>query len=348
MQFRKQRVCCVSDIHIGVHQNSAMWHDIVINWARWLRDELKAKGIEDIIIPGDFFHYRDEISVNTIHVASNVLDLWKEFNILILVGNHDAYYKERADVNSLSLFKGHKNIQVVDEVYTVEQWGSKYSFIPWATPITDIPTSDIIFGHFEISSFRMNAWKVCDDGMSAKSLLEKSPLIISGHFHLRDDRQYDTGKVLYLGNPYQMDFGDRESAKGYYLLDMVTRDYTFYPNNISPQHKKVKLSELVAYGDITDDVKKIFKKNVVRFVFDKNISPDEVDVLLKILLSLGALMLTVDYDNTFNNLTSNDLTGADLSGVDMITAIEEFINLLEIDDKAGIIERTTSIYRNCK
>jgi DNA repair exonuclease SbcCD nuclease subunit len=325
-----------------------MWHDIAVNWARWLRDELKAKGIEDIIVPGDFFHYRDEISVNTIHVASNVLNLWKDFNILILVGNHDAYYKERADVNSLSLFKGHKNIHVVDEVYTMEQWNQKYSFIPWATPITDIPTSDIIFGHFEISSFRMNAFKVCDDGMSAKSLLEKSPLIISGHFHLRDERQYDTGKVLYLGNPYQMDFGDRESTKGYYLLDMKEREYTFYPNNISPQHKKVKLSELVTYGDITDDVKSIFKGNIVRFVFDKNIAPDEVDVLLKILLSLGALMLTVDYDNTFNNLNLNDLSGADLSGVDMITAIEEFINLLEIDDKSSIIERTTSIYRNCK
>jgi len=348
MKFRKKRVCCISDIHIGVHQNSAMWHDITLNWAKWLRSELKAKGIQDIIISGDFFHYRDEISVNTIHVASSVLELWKEFNILILVGNHDAYYKERADVNSLSLFKGHENIQVVDEVYTCEQFGKKFSFIPWATPINEIPECDIIFGHFEISSFRMNAFKVCDDGMSAKALLERAPLVISGHFHLRDERQYDTGKVLYLGNPYQMDFGDRESTKGYYLLDMEESEYTFYTNNISPQHKKIKLSELVAYGDITDDVKSIFKNNIVRFIFDKNISPDEVDILLKILLSLGALMFTVDYDNTFNNLNLSDISGADLSGVDMITAMEEFINLLEIEDKASIIERTTSIYHNCK
>ena len=348
MQFSSSRVCCISDIHIGVHQNGAMWHDIVIDWAEWLRSELKAKGIKDIIISGDFFHYRDEISVNTIHIASKVLNIWSDYNILILVGNHDAYYKERADVNSLSLFKGHNNIHVVDELYVHKQFGKTYSFVPWATPIESIPTSDIIFGHFEISSFRMNAFKVCDDGTPAQSLLDKSPLVISGHFHLRDEREYETGRILYLGNPYQMDFGDRESTKGYYLLDMTEGEYVFHTNNLSPKHKKIKLSELILYGDITPEVKAIFKNNIVRFIFDKNISADEVDVLLKILLSLGSRMLTVDYDNTFNNLNLNDLDGADLSGVDIVTAIEEFINLLEIDNKGDIISRTLSIYKNCK
>ena len=70
MKLNNSKVCCVSDIHIGVHQNSTQWHDIAINWARWLRDELKSKDISDIIISGDVFHYRDEIAVNTIHFVS--------------------------------------------------------------------------------------------------------------------------------------------------------------------------------------------------------------------------------------------------------------------------------------
>lgn len=347
-QFRKKRICCISDIHIGVHQNSSMWHDISLQWAKWLRDELTKKGVEDILISGDFFHYRDEISVNTIHVASMVLDLWKDFNIIILVGNHDAYYKERSDVNSLSLFRNNTNITVYDRLDTIKQYKKRITFAPWATNISDIPKSDIVFGHFEINSFRMAVGKVCDTGVSASKLLSKTPLVISGHFHLRDERVYKNGKVLYLGNPYQMDFGDRHATKGYYILDIDSCEYEFYHNNISPQHKKVRLSELIKHDGITDDVRKLFKGNIIRLIFDKNISPDEVDLLLKVLIGLGSLMLTVDYENTFNSLSFTDDLPTDMSGVDIITAIREFVDLLDVEDKKTITKQTIDIYNSCK
>ena len=130
MPFKQQQICCVSDIHVGVHQNSSMWHKITIDWAMWLKRELKSKGIKDIMISGDFFHYRDEISVNTIHVASMVLDIWKDFNVVMLVGNHDAYYKERSDVNSLSLFKGRNNITVYDTVVQENVYNTNLTFAP--------------------------------------------------------------------------------------------------------------------------------------------------------------------------------------------------------------------------
>ena len=101
--FKNTNICCVSDIHIGVHQNGGMWHDIVIDWAKWLRNELINNGIDDIIIGGDLFHYRDEIAVNTIQIATEVLKIWKPFNIGILIGNHDSYYKDKVDVHSLSI-----------------------------------------------------------------------------------------------------------------------------------------------------------------------------------------------------------------------------------------------------
>ena len=72
IKFRQRKVCCVSDIHIGVHQNSSMWHNIALDWATWLKEEITEKGITDIIIPGDLFHYRDEIAVNTIHIVTQI------------------------------------------------------------------------------------------------------------------------------------------------------------------------------------------------------------------------------------------------------------------------------------
>lgn len=348
MLLNHNRVCCISDIHIGVHQNSSRWHDILMTWAHWLKSELSAKDIKDIIISGDFFHYRDEISVNTMYIASQVLDLWSNFNIIMLVGNHDAYYKERADVNSLTMLKGRPNIRVIDTVETHDCFGKTVSFIPWATPIQEIPKSDIIFGHFEIQSFKMSSFKVCDTGMPAKELLKRSPLIITGHFHLRDEREYKDGKVLYLGNPFQMDFGDRESTKGYYLLDLQDSEYSFYHNNISPIHKKIRLSELITYGDINDEVRNMFKNNIIRLIIDKNITPDDVDILLRVLLSLNTISLTVEYENTYNNLKLLEGERADLSGVDMVTAIKEFIDLLDIDDKKSVVDQTVELYNRCK
>ena len=348
MLLNHNRVCCISDIHIGVHQNSSRWHDILMTWAHWLKTELVKKDIKDIVISGDFFHYRDEISVNTMYVASQVLDLWSNFNIVMLVGNHDAYYKERSDVNSLTMLKGRPNIRVIDTVETHECFGKKLTFVPWATPVHEIPESDIIFGHFEIQSFRMTSFKVCDTGMSAKDLLKKCPLIITGHFHLRDEREYKDGKILYLGNPFQMDFGDRETTKGYYLLDVTDREYSFYNNDVSPSHKKIRLSELIEFGDITDDVRSMFKNNIIRLIIDKNITPDDVDTLLRVLLSLNTISLTVEYENTYNNLKLLEGERADLSGVDMVTAIKEFIELLDIDDKSDIVNQTVELYNRCK
>ena len=120
INFGRRKICCVSDIHVGVHQNSNMWHEISLKWARWLRDELKEKQITDIVIAGDLFHYRDEIAVNTIHVVTEMLRIWSDFQIYIIVGNHDAFYKDKSDINSLSILSGWSNITVFSEPTMVQ------------------------------------------------------------------------------------------------------------------------------------------------------------------------------------------------------------------------------------
>ncbi|MEF3349911.1 hypothetical protein P0P49_08970, partial [Campylobacter jejuni] len=71
--FNKNKICCIADIHIGVHNNSPFWHKVHIDWATWLVSELKAKDIKDIVICGDYFDSRDEIAVNTLHEGVNIL-----------------------------------------------------------------------------------------------------------------------------------------------------------------------------------------------------------------------------------------------------------------------------------
>lgn len=348
-KFNNRKVCCVSDIHVGVHQNSPMWHDTTLKWAAWLKRELTNKGVTDIIIPGDLFHYRDEIALTTIHVVTDILMIWKKFNILILVGNHDAYYKDKPDVNSLSIISGWDNITVISEPTQLECFSRKYMICPWGTTVKEMKKSDIIFGHFEIQSFKYNQHKICEEGINSSELLKRAPLVITGHFHLREERKYKNGTVLYVGNPFQMDFGDVYSTKGYYILDLVTSDYKFYENNISPTHQKIKLSELVEKETLNTQVRDMFRNNIVKLIVDLNVASDDMDILLKKFLELEAMSITVDYDVNFDKFGLDEGQETDLSGVDIPVAIEEFVNLLEdVPNKQEIIDYTIEMYNKCR
>ena len=346
--LNNSKVAIISDLHLGVHSNSSVWHEIAINWAKWLKNELNNKKITDIIFCGDWHHNRSEISVNTLQVSADILDIFQDFNLIAITGNHDIYYKHRTDVNSLSIFKNRKNVTIFDTPYTIEQHNRVITFCPWNTTLDSIPKSDVIFGHFEIISFKMNTFKVCEEGYDTPDLLRKSPLVISGHFHHRHEKNYNEGTILYTGNPFQMDFGDSGNTKGYYILNLADLQYEFVENTISPIYERVYLSELVKEGSFTPKIKSIFNKNIVKLKVDRNICQEDMNVLINKLHLLTPESLTVDYDINFNRLMDDSKEKQDLSGIDIEQAIIEFANLLDIDNKDAIIGYTVDLYRKCK
>jgi len=346
--IKKNKVAIFSDLHLGVHSNSSEWHKYAIEWANWFREECRDKGIKDLIFCGDWHHNRSEISVNTLQVSADILDMFEEFNLIAITGNHDIYYKHRTDVNSLSIFKNRKNVTILEQYQTLEAFDKKLSFCPWNTPTKVIEDSDVIFGHFEIETFKMNAFKICEEGVRVKDLLKKSSLVISGHFHTRHEKQFGAGTILYVGNPFQMDFGDAGNRKGYHILDLDTLEYEFFENNVSPCYEKITLSELVEEGEITPIVKNRISNNIVKLKVDKNISQDDMDVLTAVFNKLQPEQLSIDYDINFNRILDNREDIEDLSGVDVEQAIEEFIGTMDLDDAKSIIEYTLGLYERCK
>ena len=346
IKINKPRIGIVSDLHLGVHTNSAQWHDIAVTWAKWLASEFERQNIKDIMFCGDWHHNRSEISVSTLQISADILNIFENFNLIAITGNHDVYYKHRTDVNSLSIFKNRKNVTIFDKVTTFSAFDRVITLCPWNTSITDIPKSDVIFGHFEIETFKMNTYKVCEEGLSIKELLQRSNLVISGHFHMRHEKRFGAGTILYVGNPFQMDFGDTDNIKGYHILDLDTLEYTFTENTVSPLHIKVSLSELVANETITNELRLIFANNIIKLKIDRNISQEDLGILTTKLNQLRPQNLIIDYDLNYNKI-SNDNKSKDLSGIDISEAIEEFINLLEIDTKKEVLSYTIDLYNKC-
>jgi DNA repair exonuclease SbcCD nuclease subunit len=344
IKFSHDEICCIADLHIGCHQASSIWHKVSLDFAEWLKDKLNKQGIRDIVIAGDVFHDRNEISVQTLQTITNFFNILKDFNIVILVGNHDAYYKDRIDVNSVNILHGYKNIHVASEITEIKAFDRVITFVPWSAKLPDVPEADVMFGHFEIMSFKMNKSKICSHGTSSSDLLSKSRLVMSGHFHYRDERKYQNGTIIYLGSPYQLDFGDCNTSKGIYILNLKTLKYDFIENDLSPKHFKFRLSDVLnnETGTISN-LKKLTPGNFVNFLIDKDVHADKVNVLVNKLSSLQPLLIRTEFADI--DKYSVEGVGYDFTGVDIPAAIEEFINMLEVENKREILTDTLALYR---
>ena len=106
------------------------------------------------------------------------------FNILgidlhMLVGNHDIYYKNTSQVNSLTELIGdkHKNIHIYEDATEVEFDGLPILFMPWINQTNEIyaegmieeTKADICMGHLEINGFQMNKSVIHSHGGRRKS-----------------------------------------------------------------------------------------------------------------------------------------------------------------------------------
>ncbi|NBP16620.1 hypothetical protein EBU95_19890 [bacterium] len=219
--------------------------------------------------------------------------------------------------------------------------------MPWGTTLDQLPSkADVCFGHLEIESFKMNSSKECEEGFKVSDLLKQFKLVISGHFHTRHERKFASGTILYAGNPFQMDFGDADNDKGFYTLDLNSLNYEFIQNNISPVHNKVLLSEMVAQGTITPEIKNKFTNNFTKLIIDKNISQDHLNILLAKLNSFSPASIVITYDINSNKIMT-DTHEHDFSGIDVNQAIKEFINLLDVENKQVIIDYTQDLYKKC-
>ena len=345
IKFYGKTVAIISDVHLGLHANSELWHDILLNYAKWLKNELDKNNIQDLLILGDIFNNREEIGVKTLSVTEQFFKIFSNsispINIILLNGNHDSYFRDNSDINSISIFKGWSNITVVDKPETIIVKNNKITFIPWGLH-NNIPSdNDLLFGHFEINTFKKNVAKLCEDGLDSSVLLEKAKLIMSGHFHLRDERSYKNGKIIYVGCPYQQNWNDVNSIKGYYLLNTEDLSYEFIENTITPKYLYIKLSDFFDKNKL-ENIKKSITGNFIKIIVDQEISYDSFEKILNVLTLLKPLEISSNF-NINKELKVDE--NYEIVHLDTKLLLEEFVNSLEIKDlRDKILKELNEIY----
>ena len=341
------KVAIFSDLHLGIKQDSIVWHDIALQWCDWFVSELNKNKIKNVVFLGDFFHTRNTISANTLHVASTMLNKLKDFNLHIILGNHDLYYANEPTVSPVNLFQGRDNIRVYAKPEVVSFGNKSALMCGWGYNPEEY-NADVLFTHAEINVFRYNMdVGTCNDGLKASGLLNNFDIVYSGHFHLRQEKVWGNKRIIYVGNTFPMDHSDSYATqKGFDIFDFDTYESTFIQNNISPKFYRVRLSELAEGKWGVEEMNDIIKSNIFKIIIDRNITHQDASVLTSLVNAAKPLEFMLEWENGKN--FSQDISEVELKAFDMEDAIKKYIELLDIPNKDDITDYILRLYEKAQ
>lgn len=225
------KIALVTDTHFGIRQDSAIYLEHAARFFNEFFFPYCAENeISHLIHLGDVFDRQTHVNFKTLREFHECF-MWniKKYNMTadILVGNHDSFYKNTTEVNALrSIYETNHEIdnrvRFVWQPEIVERGGKRFYLVPWISYSrldefrTALPTvsADILAGHLEVQTFEMSGGFKMEHGISITELAH-FPLVLSGHFHKRQRQR----NVIYIGTPYQMDWGDFGQPKGFAVID---------------------------------------------------------------------------------------------------------------------------------
>ena len=127
------KIALISDLHIGIKKQCPVFMESQLRFFReQFVPELTERGIKNIWVLGDVFDTRQQINTLVINKAIELFrDTLRDFDIDVIVGNHDMYLTTDTGINSLKILGLLPNVTVYErqEMLTID--GKKVLVQPW-------------------------------------------------------------------------------------------------------------------------------------------------------------------------------------------------------------------------
>ena len=284
-----------TDSHYGAKKGSKHLHDYFeLFYKNVFFPALEEHGVETVIHMGDAFDSRKSIDYQSLEWAKRVVfDPLKKYDVHMIVGNHDCYYKNTNNVNSPALLlKDYPNIKTYSSPTNTKVCGIDMTFIPWICSENYDETLKVIkkskakvaMGHLELKGFRVNKHLVMEEHGLEANLFSNFTKVFSGHYHTRSDN----GTVFYLGNPYEMYWTDVNDTRGFHIFDTETLEHT-------PINNPYKLFYNIYYEDTphqTFDARE-YEKKIVKVIVRKKSNIKSFEKFIDKLYSCGIQELKI-------------------------------------------------------
>ena len=327
-----KKAACFTDIHFGLKSGSRTHNQDCENFVSWFCDTAKAQGCETAIFLGDWHHNRSTTDVSTMnYTVSNLEKLSQSFEkVYFILGNHDLFYKDKREINSIEFMRLFPNIIAIKDPLTMED----VTILPWLVgdEWRDVPKikSRYIFGHFELPSFYMNAMvQMPDHGQLQRSHFQHQDYVFSGHFHKRQQNN----NIVYIGNAFPHNYADAgDDDRGMMILEWGGKpEYISWPDQ--PIYRTYKLSQII------DTPEKLLRPKMhCRVTIDLPITFEEANFIKEKFMpeyDLRELMLIPEKIEVDANSTPIDIN---FESVD--TIVMNQINAIDSDtfDKSLLLE----------
>ena len=272
-------IVLLSDTHLGLQKSSDLWHEVTLNLFQEIRDFCIRNNIDTILHLGDFFHERKSTNTKSLDMAYEIVSMLDPIKMVIITGNHDSFYKDKVKPTSLQSLEKYNNINIIYENLYVEEISSL--LVPWVYDNIEAPREcKYCFGHFSIEGFSMNNHFKCTKGSSA-SMFSQFEHVYSGHFHTPSSNT----NITYIGSPFQQNFNDINSNRGYYTFDngqLEFIEYTSAPKFIK-QHTEKKFSDI--------------EGNIVQLIYDKDYGVSKNTKILDEVMRMNPLKISTNFTN---------------------------------------------------
>lgn len=245
------KIAILNDTHCGIRNSAEIFLNNAADfYSKVFFPQCEKQGVQQIVHLGDYYDHRKFVNFKALnHNRKCFLEPMRQAGMQmdIIPGNHDTYYKNTNDLNSLKELLGYymNEVHIIMEPTVMEYGSLKMAMIPWINPENYESTmkfikdckADWCGAHLELNGFDMMKGVKNTHGMDHK-LFEKFELVLTGHFHVGSRQD----NIWYLGSQMEFFWSDAHDPKYFHIVDTETRE-------IQRIHNPYTLFEKIVYND---------------------------------------------------------------------------------------------------
>ena len=336
------KLALITDTHFGArNENSALIKHTTNFFEDTFWPYMDNHNIESIIHLGDLVDKRKSINFLTLsNLRKSFIEPIYDRHISthVIVGNHDMYYKNTNQVNSVNeLYGDTYYISVHDRVNTFLFDDLKICLVPWICPENEDETfnhlketdAQVVMGHLELNGFTMHRGMVCEHGYNREDF-SKFDQVFSGHFHHKNGN----GHIEYLGSPYQLMWSDYDTPRGFHIYDTETREIEFIKNPVNIFERIVYSDDKANYFDNLED-------KFVKVIVEKKENPYHLEQFIDSIYKDNPYSVTI-VDESLDFSDTEDIVD---EAEDTLTILSKYVDGIDTNvDKVKLMSVLKELY----
>ena len=328
------KIAVLNDTHTGIRNSS----EIFLNNAEDFYNniffpECEKQGIKQILHLGDYYDHRKFVNFKALNHNRRVfLDKLREkgMSMDIIPGNHDTYFKNTNDLNSLKECLGHymNEVNIIMEPKVMSYGSLNIALVPWichdnytqCMNFIKECKADWVGAHLELNGFEMMRGLKNSHGMNP-NIFNRFEMVLTGHYHCSSRKD----NVWYLGSQMEFYWSDAHDPKYFHIIDTETRQIDKIRNNYTIFEKVLYNDEEMDYNSYNKNFSKKFVKVVVvnktdPFMFDRFIDRIQNQDIYELKIA-----------ENFNEFIGANVDDEDMNFEDTAEIVDTYIDAVDTD-----------------